>query len=276
MPLPAEFYHAAIKALDLGLTPDRLAPSVAVLRRHPPYASLTEANDCFAIRTALLFDLLPRRCFQDDEPLKRRIAAEHLRSNHGLSDRESAILANLLLLASERLVIDRKTVAGRCRELLRTQHGRCAHCRQSLRIDRESVNHEYFSQDVFKPYAAFPDLLDPEVDHIEPVSLFGSNDVTNLQVVCRLCNSGKGDGQGIRPQLIRACAATLPGSEITPEMKAYLCALVYYTILRSNRCCESCGSGSAVLTIRVCDEDAMGFVPNNVRTVCRDCAGLSP
>lgn len=51
--------------------------------------------------------------------------------------------------------------------LLRQQKGRCAYCRK----------------DITKQYA---------VDHIVPVRLGGSSNRSNLQLVCRLCNSSKG------------------------------------------------------------------------------------
>ncbi|HDF2327478.1 TPA: HNH endonuclease [Morganella morganii] len=62
--------------------------------------------------------------------------------------------------------------------LLRREHGRCALCQSDLTalLSSESKG---------------------EIDHIIPLNMGGSNDPTNLQLLCRKCNSDKGGNQDL-------------------------------------------------------------------------------
>jgi HNH endonuclease len=64
----------------------------------------------------------------------------------------------------------------------------------SRKLVPRSTRFEVFKRDSFKCQycgAAAPDVL-LVIDHIEPVALDGTNDITNLITACVSCNSGKG------------------------------------------------------------------------------------
>jgi len=62
---------------------------------------------------------------------------------------------------------DGKFSANDIDSLYDNQHGRCAYCRITLE-------------------GAY------EIDHIEPIALGGTNDLSNIALVCRTCNRSKG------------------------------------------------------------------------------------
>jgi 5-methylcytosine-specific restriction endonuclease McrA len=123
-------------------------------------------------------------------------------------------------------------------------------------------------RDEFKPYFLSPEeLTAPEVDHIETVSTLGSNFVENLQLLCRLCNAGKGDGLGIDPR----AEARHAGEAVAEIPRAHRAGMLYYVIERDGRRCSICSSQVAELTIR--PTVATGaYARSNLRTVCYACA----
>ena len=122
--------------------------------------------------------------------------------------------------------------------------------------------------DDYKPYHLAPEeLMAPEVDHDEAVSAMGTNDLSNLQLLCRLCNGGNGGGLGLS---VRAEAA-YAGSALPSVPRSHRARLVYYVIERDERRCRQCDSQEAELTIRrVVAEGAL--VRSNLRAICVDCA----
>jgi 5-methylcytosine-specific restriction endonuclease McrA len=119
----------------------------------------------------------------------------------------------------------RERVSGHVEELLRRQRGRCAHCGVIIHPSPKPVD----PADPLKPYGESPEeLLAPEVDHIEPISGFGTNELKNLQVLCALCNRGKGDGLGVSLR-DEARYAAVPVREVPLSHRI---RMLYYVLAR--------------------------------------------
>jgi 5-methylcytosine-specific restriction endonuclease McrA len=65
----------------------------------------------------------------------------------------------------------------------------------------------------------------PHVDHIVPISRLGTNDITNLQLLCSKCNLGKGAHLGW------PLAAPFYDDQISPKVR-------YFVLSRSNGKCQ--------------------------------------
>ena len=123
-------------------------------------------------------------------------------------------------------------------------------------------------EDAHKPYYHSPEeLRSLEVDHIDAVSALGTNAVENLQLLCRLCNWGKGDGLGVE---VRA-EAQYAGCAIRNVGMRHRAAMLYYTIERDAGMCGLCSSSSNELTVRPL-LDSGCFVRSNLHAVCVECA----
>ena len=158
------------------------------------------------LRVALHFAPIDAISYDRKNPRPRhRIIRDHLQGDFQRTGPIVEQLARDTAKVLDEWDATRVRVAANAEELLRRQCGRCAHCGVVLwptpRPHRES--------DPFKPYVlAADELLSPEVDHIEPISGFGTNRSENLQVLCRLCNQGKGDGLGLSVRAEAQYAAT--------------------------------------------------------------------
>lgn len=154
----------------------------------------------------------------------------------------------------------REAVAGHLSQLLMRQDYRCAHCNMHFNTPPATEK----NRDPLKPYHLAPEeLKSPEVDHIEAVSCLGTNELRNLQVLCRLCNGGKGDGLGLDVR------REMKFSGFPPEEadRHYRAQLLYYVILRDQRRCRRCSSNQDELTIRQL-RPAGALARSNMITVC--------
>jgi hypothetical protein len=97
-------------------------------------------------------------------------------------------------------VVERARVRVELSDLQR--HGfRCGHC--GLAFCDEELTYKGWSSpfglrgsrksDPLKPHWHRDDWREPTVDHDWPVSLYGTNDATNLRVLCKGCNNGKAE-----------------------------------------------------------------------------------
>lgn len=120
--------------------------------------------------------------------------------------------------------------------------------------------------------------IDPEravsytVDHRDPVSKFGTNELSNLEILCRYCNEGKDDGS---PMLLKhevELAADLPvrDEETARRLVGKSARLVYRVLRRDYFTCALCGSKDLELTIRKLSNDGLA-VMSNLTTVCSAC-----
>ncbi|MDT4850723.1 HNH endonuclease [compost metagenome] len=108
--------------------------------------------------------------------------------------------------------------------------------------------------------------MSPEVDHIMAVSKDGTNQSDNLQVLCALCNRGKGDGGGVRSTSeLRYCH--LPIEDVP---RGHRMALLYYRLAMDKFTCTACGSKDKELTVRM--DRSRGLVTlTNLRSICYAC-----
>jgi 5-methylcytosine-specific restriction endonuclease McrA len=140
----------------------------------------------------------------------------------------------------------------------------CGNCRMKFGV--LSVAEQ--KRDVYKPYHESPEeLTSSEVDHVEPVSGLGTDALENLQLLCRLCNGGKGDGLGIEARM----EARHAGTQVELVPRSHRARILYYVIERDGRDCSVCGSVERELTVRPIVPGG-AYVRSNLHAVCVGCA----
>ncbi len=160
--------------------------------------------------------------------------------------------------------------------LVLRQDSKCALCKLKFG-DEERIRKEEEAglSDLADPYKPYFDgdgvhpYMDPVVDHLKAISVDGSNRIENLQALCGLCNSGKGDGLGVRvsDELGRAA---MPVAKVP---RFHRMRLLYYRLQMDDGICTLCGNSSNELTVRP-KVSSGPFCLTNLRSVCRGCAGL--
>lgn len=169
--------------------------------------------------------------------------------------------------------VERVNVTSHREKLLERDGGRCQACRVSFDedpCDAPSVK----LRDPFKLVWIDPGRrLFPTVDHREPVSRFGTNELENLWLLCRFCNEGKGDGS---PMLLKHeldFATLLPWTSLDApgnSLVVHSGRLVYRVLARHQFMCGHCGSRDAELVIRKERERGLAVL-SNLTSVCADC-----
>lgn len=170
--------------------------------------------------------------------------------------------------------VERENVATFRSRLLARDGSRCNSCRVDFdkSVDKvESVR----TRDPYKLVWVNPERnLQPTVDHREPVSKFGTNELDNLWLLCRFCNAGKGDESPLLLKHELLFAAELPwnGKDCPPEnLFAHSSRLAYRVLARHGFACRDCGGKNHELTFR--KERLSGLaVMSNLVSVCVQCA----
>lgn len=224
----------------------------------------------FEVRLRLALHLSPKAAIAYDRrnvTPRWRLIHEHLVESFSYPPESSEDLARSIARILDNWDEKREGVTAHRNFLLRRDGNRCQNCFAKF---GDKKNLTVISKDPYKPYYLAPEeLLSPEVDHVEAVSALGTNDRANLQLLCRLCNSGKGDGLGLSVRQ----EAEFAGLEVNEASIFYRSSLVYWVIDRDGRRCDLCGLADEELTIRPVVHGG-GLVRSNMRSTCVICAGL--
>lgn len=209
--------------------------------------------------------------YKKTNPLSRqKLIARHLAEVLELDEAEVESLARelartLKLRGEKRVPIPRYES-----DLLNRDGDSCNACHIKFEDERAR---SVVSEDPMKPYyGADPSgpMFVSEIDHIVPISMFGTNHLDNLQLLCKLCNRGKSDGRPPTPQNeYRYCNKKL--DDIPWKHRA---GLTYFTLEHANFACEECGTRVAELTARKVHEDG-NLILSNLRSVCYPCLDAS-
>jgi hypothetical protein len=158
-------------------------------------------------------------------------------------------------------------------KLLSNQNGKCNHCHISLndksriKLEESKINTEV--QDHYKPYydgQGVSESMSPHVDHVEAVSRFGNNSTSNLQVLCSLCNLGKGDGSFVNPvQEFKFASYEVDNVPTSHRRKMF-----YNRIRIDDYRCTLCESLENELTVRLVRHNG-GYILSNLRSRCYNC-----
>jgi hypothetical protein len=221
----------------------------------------------FETRLRLALHLAPASAigYERSNPLPRwRLISDHLVSYFDRDRSQCESLAREIATLLDNWDRERRAVAGHRAFLAQRDGPRCRNCR----VEFGTAPRSLLVGDIYKPYVEAPDeLLSVEVDHREAVSGLGTNAVENLQLLCRLCNGGKGDGLGLGVRQ----EARFAGVAVTEIPRAHRCRMLYYVLERDRCRCFQCGDDrDNELTIRPLIETG-AFVRSNMRTVCFGC-----
>lgn len=219
------------------------------------------------IRLRLAMHFAPASALDYDptNPTPRRAMILKYMEELGFPTLESARLADDITNILDSWDVGRRDVRTGLARLLRSQGYRCSCCRLDFATGSKGLS----MLDDYKPYYLdSEDYTRPEVDHIEAVSHLGTNDPSNLQVLCRLCNQGKGVGLGLRVQSEMQHSGLAVG-RVPIQHRA---AMLYYVLSRDSSTCQLCHSVSGELTIRPRMLKG-GFIRSNLLTMCYACLG---
>lgn len=199
------------------------------------------------------------------------VIANYIEGSFGFQQEAATDLARAVAATLRAWETRRATLASRAKSILGRQNGKCSACH--VKIDRNRILAEEKKTaaqlDPYKPYSLSPGVrswLVAEVDHKDPVSVFGTNDWSNLQVLCRLCNAGKGDGTLLSTKHeFDHCH-----KEISTVKDSHRRRLMYCRIEMDNFECTNCRSNSNELTVRKRFEKG-SLVLSNLLAICYNC-----
>ena len=223
-------------------------------------------QNLFETRIRLALHLSPRVAINYDQsnPTPRwRLISAHLVKAFGRTSGRVDALAKDIARVLDSFERGRDQVTHHLKYLRKSEGDLCQNCKVVFGCEPITL----LIEDEYKPYFTSPnELLEPEVDHKEAISALGTNVISNLQLLCRLCNQGKGDGLGLSVRQ----EAKHAGTPIQKVPVPHRCRLVFYVIQRDESACSQCDSTANELTIRPIVSSG-GLVRSNLRSVCVEC-----
>lgn len=209
---------------------------------------------------------------------ERASRAEKIRDHmvlHQLVDAEDAErLATIVDRVVDNWLTARINVAGFKTALISRDGPLCNACHVDLDQPAAAAL-SVVRQDPYKLTWAQPEkAIYATVDHRVPVSKFGTNDISNLELLCRYCNEGKDDGSPLLLKHEVELAAALPclSVEAAQGLVSKSAHLVYRVLKRDAFSCSVCGGASSELTVRKACNDGLA-VMSNLRSTCYGCLG---
>jgi hypothetical protein len=201
------------------------------------------------------------------------IIKKYILNNFTFTEEEAEKVSRLVAKVLDDWDISRKRgLQNNKFKLLENQKYLCACCHLSF-SDKDRITLEESlalseSSDPYKPYfdETSLDSMLPQVDHKTVVSKDGTNQTDNLQVLCGLCNLGKGANSGIRPSK-ELEYGHLPIADIP---RSHRMNLIYYRIMMDNCICNNCKSNINELSIRKIHDEGL-IVLTNLQAVCYQC-----
>lgn len=182
-------------------------------------------------------------------------------------------LAEAIELALDAWQEKREDVTSFRSQLIARDGNRCGACAVDFALAGDEISAAR-ERDPFKLGWVSPSRhYFPTVDHREPVSKFGTNELSNLWLLCRFCNEGKGDGAPLllKHELEYATALPWVGTGM-PEahLVAYSGRLTFRVLARDGFTCVMCSTSQSELTIRKDRERGLAVLSNLV-SICIDC-----
>ena len=224
------------------------------------------------LRVALSLCPVSALTHRRSERLSRAEKIENFLLDQGLvTDADARALSILVGNVIDSWLTERVTVTGYRDALVQRDGTRCNACRVDLAAPAESAR-SVVTKDPYK--LAWVDAersFAYTVDHKVPVSKFGTNQLENLELLCRYCNEGKEDGSPLILKHEVELATVLPATgEPALGLASKSARLIYRVLKRDAFLCASCGGNACELTVRKVVEEALA-VTSNLRSRCFDC-----
>lgn len=203
------------------------------------------------------------------EKIRRYIVSEEL-----VPDNLAVQLAQAVDQTLDTWQVQRVNVAAFRSRLLERDGSKCNSCHVDLDQPVDQVE-TVQTRDPYKLAWVNPERnFEATVDHREPVSKFGTNELDNLWLLCRFCNEGKGDDSPLLLKHELKFAVDLPwkGTDVPgDDVFAHSSRLAYRVLARQEFRCRYCDSQNRELTFR--KERSSGLaVLSNLVSICVRCS----
>lgn len=229
-----------------------------------------QTNRSVMLRLALHLAPTDAIAYNTSSPVKReRLIERYLVSELEYPAEHASDLARAVVDIFRLWEAERSKVNWHADALAKRDGNACQSCLVSFDQDtpESAVRIDYY-----KPYLDTmggprnQSLFRRTVDHIEPVAAYGTNDLSNLQLLCELCNRGKGNLE--QPLLKHEFEYAGAGIETVPWL--FRAQMLFFVLRAKGRRCGSCGSSSRELTIRKVNAIG-GYVRTNLCPLCYQC-----
>ena len=199
------------------------------------------------------------------------VIANHLKESFQIFEMDADSIARDIASILSSWETRRRSLASKADRILERQNFRCACCHVPITEERiaEEESKSSDERDHFKPYFDEPGVrtwLSAEVDHVVPVSAHGTNHQDNLQVLCKLCNSGKANDVGVTVFQELKYASKSIEQVLTQHRRR----LLYFRVKMDSGTCSLCQSSEHELTVRKVRSRG-GLLLSNLTTVCHNC-----